>query len=137
LPQFAVIKGIAECIQDESASSAQAETPTLPPKNTPLKSTLPNNRQLVQHIIDTCAHIAHILDNSLDLSKLEQHKLVLANEPVHIHDIAEQIHSMLSRRTNPGVTLEVRCPAISVRGDRTRWTQLLLNLVQVGGCDVE
>jgi signal transduction histidine kinase len=55
---------------------------------------------------------------------------VLANEVVHIQAIGAQIYSMLSMRASPGVRLEVDCPNIKFRGDITRWTQLLLNLVQ-------
>jgi CheY-like chemotaxis protein len=83
----------------------------------------------MDHITSSCAHIQQILDNSLDLCKLEQHKLVLSDEPVRLALIAQKIQSMLRMRCNPGVSLEVDCPDISFRGDNTRWTQLLLNLV--------
>jgi len=142
-----VIKGFAECMisDPETRPEITQPPPTAPPGAnqgavaTADAGTIVSGRAeaahlknygLLQHIMDSCDHIQRILDNSLDLSKLEQHKLVLANEVVDIQAIGSQIYSMLSMRTSPGVRLEVDCPNIKFRGDITRWTQLLLNLLQ-------
>ena len=117
-----MIKGFAECLLEVSANhgtTAQCH----------ISARVGNSNQLVQHILDSCTHIQRILDNSLDLGKLEQHKLVLEDEVVDIKAIGDQVGSMMSKRLQPGVQFLVQCPDVSFRGDNTRWLQLLLNLV--------
>jgi signal transduction histidine kinase len=53
--------------------------------------------------LDTCDHIQQILDNSLDLRKLEAHKLVLENERVHIREVVDQVYRMLRKSTKVSV----------------------------------
>ena len=81
---FAVIKGFAECV-----TFPDVEPSVSPPRSRRVLGAINqgdggNNRQLVQHILDSCTHIQRILDNSLDLGKLEQHKLVLDDDAVNI-----------------------------------------------------
>ena len=109
---FAVIKGFAECLTDVSISDRLAD-----------------HMQFIHHIMNSCTHIQRILDNSLDLGKLEQHSLVLEDEVVNIKAVCDEIYSMMSVRVKPGVQLVTTCPDLSFQGDRTRWLQLLLNLV--------
>jgi signal transduction histidine kinase/CheY-like chemotaxis protein len=127
---FAVIKGFAECVTFPDVEPSVHS----PPRSRRVLGAINrgdggNNRQLVQHILDSCTHIQRILDNSLDLGKLEQHKLVLDDDAVNIKSICDQIRSMLVTQLKPAVQLLVSAPDVSFRGDRTRWTQLLLNLV--------
>ena len=127
---FAVIKGFAEVIVDGDGAGSPSNTGEGKDADAVATVAASNRRTLMQHILDSCAHIQRILDNSLDLGKLEQHKLVLADEMVDIRAVCSKIFSMLSMRTAPGVRLDVWCPDLSFRGDNTRWAQLLLNLVQ-------
>jgi CheY-like chemotaxis protein len=137
-----VIKGFAECLLSPDAKevSFHANHCTGGGDAAGLDSTTAlrrisariGNNQLVQHILDSCTHIQRILDNSLDLGKLEQHKLVLEDEVVDIKAIGDQVGSMMSKRLQPGVQFLVQCPDVSFRGDNTRWLQLLLNLVSSG-----
>ena len=108
---FAVIKGFAECLVSDDST------------------TVLHTSSLIKHILDSCTHIQRILDNSLDLGKLEQHKLVLEDEHVELQKIGDQVASMMANRLKPGVQFLVQCPDVSFRGDNTRWLQLLLNLV--------
>ena len=122
-----MIKGFAECLISEGD---QISKPSL------LKDQAQSSgagtggcSKFIHHIMDSCTHIQHILDNSLDLGRLEQHKCVLEDEVVNIKAVCDEIYSMMSVRVKPGVQLVVCCPEVSFQGDRTRWLQLLLNLV--------
>lgn len=126
---FAVIKGFAECLISPAEKEVlPTEETCVAPESGLVRGGI-NNQELVHHILDSCTHIQRILDNSLDLGKLEQHKLVLEDELINIKAIGDKICSMMSKRLKPGVQLRVRCPDVSIRGDSTRWLQLLLNLV--------
>ena len=119
---FAVIKGLAECHLCEARAS-----PLITDQGDVAGED--GSSQFIHHIVNSCTHIQRILDNSLDLGRLEQHKLVLEDEVVNIKAICNEIYSMMSVRVKPGVRLVTTCPDMSFQGDRTRWLQLLLNLV--------
>ena len=124
---FAVIKGFAECLIVRDKEMPQISAAAVPESAVSYEGA--NSSQYVQHILDSCTYIQSILDKSLDLGKLEQHKLVLEDELVDIKAICDQVYSMMCKRCLPGVQLQVHCPDVTFRGDRTRWLQLLLNLV--------
>jgi CheY-like chemotaxis protein len=127
-----VIKGFAECLIAPNGDKEVAVSHHAHGGGEDIDSAaskVPTNNQLVQHILDSCTHIQRILDNSLDLGKLEQHKLVLEDEVVDMKATADQVSSMMSKRLKPGVRFLVGCADVSFRGDATRWMQLLLNLV--------
>jgi two-component system sensor histidine kinase/response regulator len=81
--------------------------------------------------IDTSArHLLGIIDNILDLSKIEAGRLVLETAPVAIHSLLNNVSSILSERAKAkGVRLliETESPRHDLLGDPTRLQQALLN----------
>lgn len=76
-------------------------------------------------------HLRDLIDDVLDLSKLEAGKLSIEDETVAIapllHDVAAASQALADARANR-LVLEAP-PAVTVRGDELRLRQVLLNLV--------
>ena len=76
-------------------------------------------------------HLLEIINNVLELSKIEAGKFVLLNVPVHIPTLLENIASILSQKVQEkGIELitEVGAGVGPVYGDDSRLQQALLNL---------
>ncbi|MEN9317384.1 MAG: hypothetical protein RIS35_3777 [Pseudomonadota bacterium] len=92
---------------------------------------VPEQREMLGQIGDSASHLLNVLNDILDLSKIEAGKLELEDQEVHLNEILDQIVSMLSEQARvKGLTLESRVDTIApgLRGDATRLTQALLNL---------
>ncbi len=93
----------------------------------------PEQRNYAQIIIESGSNMMSLLNDVLDLSKIEAGHMNLADEPVVIEDLANSTIRMLMpsvRRRD--VWLEVQIdPALPpiVRGDKLRLRQVLLNLL--------
>ena len=83
--------------------------------------------------IDTAGqHLLSVIDDILDISKIEAGKLVLEDAPVHIEAIVGNVRSMLFERAQAkGLALQVEIQPLPphLRGDPTRIQQALLNYV--------
>jgi len=90
-------------------------------------------KEYVQTIRDSGDLLLGVIDDILDLSKLEAGELQLESIDFHIDDVVEPVFDMLSYRSSAkGVPLLYRCdPAVPrhVQGDLQRLRQVLLNLV--------
>ena len=86
------------------------------------------------NIVISSKHIRDILDNVLDLSKLESGTLELQRMPIKVSALASEIHLLLSPTVRAGVRLSIEVtPAdLVIVGDRQRWKQLLVNLLSNG-----
>jgi signal transduction histidine kinase len=84
-----------------------------------------------RNIVLNSRHILDILDNVLDLSKLEEGTLVLCQSPMRLRELADQISSLLQSIVRSGVSfvITVEPENIMIQGDHQRWKQLLVNLV--------
>lgn len=78
-------------------------------------------------------HLLALIDDVLDLSRVEAGKLTLRREPL---DVAEHVEScrrlIQGRADDSGIALSVESPvgaAAAVLGDRVRFRQILLNLL--------
>jgi signal transduction histidine kinase len=82
-------------------------------------------------IVVNSKHIRDILDNVLDLSKLEAGTLELEHTPIKVMELCAKIHLLLRSTAREGVTfvVEVEPPGLVIGGDHQRWKQLLVNLV--------
>jgi len=100
-----------------------------------LKTTPLNDRQREQ--VETAASSAdallHVLNDILDLSKIEAGSLNFESIPFHPAAVAEEVASLLRARAHEKkLLLSMRTDAASrtrVRGDPTRLRQVLLNLL--------
>ena len=76
-------------------------------------------------------HLLEIINNVLELSKIEAGKFVLQTVPVHIETLFENITSILGQKAQEkGIELITEMPPLScpVYGDESRLQQALLNL---------
>jgi signal transduction histidine kinase len=77
-------------------------------------------------IVVNSKHILNILDNVLDLSKLEAGTLELEHTPIKVMQLCAQIHLLLRSTAREGVTfvVEVVPPGLVIGGDHQRWKQV-------------
>jgi len=88
-------------------------------------------REFTQHILKAGNHLLNLINEILDLAKIESANLMLSLEPVALADILGECRSMIEpaaaqRRVR---MLFPADPAGSVVADRTRLKQVLLNLL--------
>ncbi len=94
---------------------------------TPLDST---QRERLQKIEDSAGHLRHIIDDVLDLSRIEADKLKLEVVEFRSDELFDQVRSMMQERMQErGLTLEMNHAGLPtvLRGDVTRLRQALLN----------
>ena len=90
-----------------------------------------SQREHAQKIGAAAGHLRHIIDDVLDLSRVEAEKLVLESTAFRLDALLEQVRSMMIERAEErGLVLRVQTddgvPA-TLRGDVTRLRQALLN----------
>jgi PAS domain S-box-containing protein len=76
-------------------------------------------------------HLLSLIDNLLDLAKLESGKVVINLEPVYCQEVLDEVSSTLGPLAEAkGLRLKILVPAskIMVQTDRRALTQILLNL---------
>jgi PAS domain S-box-containing protein len=97
-------------------------------KKEPLSS---RHQQRVRHILDGGGHLLRLINDVLDLSRIEAGALSISLEPVGVPEvIAEVLSTLEPEATRQGVQLgfeplSVRVPPIEA--DRTRFSQILMN----------
>ncbi|HWD57319.1 MAG TPA: ATP-binding protein [Stellaceae bacterium] len=87
-------------------------------------------RDYAQDIHGSGHHLLRIINDLLDLSKVEAGRLELRDSPVAINAIFETCRRMVNDRAAAGgITLDFRPTEIEVSADELRLEQVLLNLV--------
>jgi signal transduction histidine kinase/FixJ family two-component response regulator len=86
----------------------------------------------VKVIHDNSLHLLHIVNDVLDMSKIEENKLALSLSEVNIHTILNAIYTLFSKQAKrKGLSFELVCdipdPCI-VKVDNGRLKQILMNL---------
>jgi len=108
-----VIMGLSQLLQDERLSS--------------------KGRQNIHFIQESSNHLLHIINDILDLSKIEAGKITFDDSNFHLTELLEQLRvSMETLKTGKDIKLEFKWPADLpdyFRGDRTRLQQILTNVV--------
>jgi PAS domain S-box-containing protein len=97
-------------------------------KRQPLSS---EQKQKLSYVLQGGEHLLRLIDDILDLSRIEAGRVMISPEPVAVADaLAEARQTLEPLATRAGVALSVRSPAdpLQVMADRTRLTQILINL---------
>lgn len=85
----------------------------------------------VRNIEGACDHLLSVINNILDLSKIEAGKLALDLQPMRLEAVIEEVRSLVAGLAEAkGLTLEIASspPVGEVFGDPTRVKQALINL---------
>jgi signal transduction histidine kinase len=91
-----------------------------------------NRVEYAKDIRDSGSHLLRIINDILDLSKIEAGKLALDLEPVAMKEVVESCRRIVAERAAEAqLELAVDCPADLplVRGDLCKLKQIVLNLV--------
>jgi two-component system CheB/CheR fusion protein len=94
----------------------------------------PENLQYLHTIYSNGRYLLEIIDDILDLSRIEAGKLELRKERVRPDDLVLEVQSLLSLRASAkGLALDVEFESAlpqTIETDRTRLRQILINLVE-------
>jgi PAS domain S-box-containing protein len=95
-------------------------------RRTPLSE---RQQGMVEHVIRGGQHLLHLIDEILDLSKIESGNVPMSPEPVALAEVLGEVESTLAPLAErAGIRLVVDRPgALAVFADRTRVSQILLN----------
>ncbi|XLZ69407.1 ATP-binding protein [Massilia sp. SR12] len=96
-----------------------------------LPSTLAQKREFANHILKSGRHLLTLINEILDLAKIESGAVALSLEPVALHEILQECESMVAPLAGQrGIRLLFpEACAVNVTADRTRLKQILLNLL--------
>ena len=92
----------------------------------------PGQREFVTHILEAGRHLLEIINDILDVSKIEAGNDELREEDVHVPEVFESVRSLVSGRAAAGgVDLSLDCPddLPGLRADAVKLKQILTNLV--------
>ncbi len=96
------------------------------------ESLPPSIREDVEVIYRNACHISHLIDDVLDLSQVDAHRMGLQKEPVHLANVIERAISVVSTLfEHKGLYLRATLPdnLPIVRADPVRLRQVLINLL--------
>jgi signal transduction histidine kinase/CheY-like chemotaxis protein len=96
-----------------------------------LPSTLEQKKEFANHILKSGRHLLTLINEILDLAKVESGTVTLSMEPVALGDTLQEIRTMVEPiAAGRGVrVLYPEVPGAVVLADRTRLKQVLLNLL--------
>lgn len=92
----------------------------------------PQYDEYVGHINESGKLLLDIINDILDLSKVESGRLVLKEQPINIADLFDDISTLMAPRASAkNVKISLHCPADLpiLHGDRRLCKQILLNVV--------
>jgi PAS domain S-box-containing protein len=98
----------------------------------------PEQQEATEEILKAGQHLLELIDEVLDIARIEAGRLRLSLEPVDAVEVAQECISLLRPQADhEGVrltleTLDVSGPAVHVIADRQRLKQVLLNLISNG-----
>ena len=87
-------------------------------------------REMLAHVLRGGEHLLRLIDEVLDLARIESGHLLLSPEPVVVADLLEEVHITLTPMAErAGVLLETPTAEAlpEVMADRTRLAQILMN----------
>src|SRR5262249_40131567 len=89
------------------------------------------NRESVEHILRPGRHLLGLINEVLDISRIEAGRLDLSLEPVPVEDVLRSVVNLVAPLAAGRVQLHLEPPpeGVHVWADRQRLEQVLLNLV--------
>jgi protein-histidine pros-kinase len=99
--------------------------------NEALPATALQKRAFVQNIVTSGRHLLTLINEILDLAKIESGSLSLSIEPVRLPALLEEVRVMVEEQAQQRQIEMVfsACEPLTVRADHTRLKQVLLNLL--------
>ncbi|HTV18046.1 MAG TPA: HAMP domain-containing sensor histidine kinase, partial [Polyangiaceae bacterium] len=96
------------------------------------KLPLPDrHRERVEQILRGGQHLLRLIDEVLDLSRIEAHGISITSEPLAVSPVVAEVCALLQpSATAAGLELEVdagSAPVPLIHADRTRFAQILMN----------
>lgn len=90
-----------------------------------------DHKDNVHEILKAGRHLLELINEVLDLAKVESGRINLSLEPVELRPLIEESMSLIRPLAeNRGITLSLECIAgLGIRADRSRTRQVLLNLL--------
>ena len=89
------------------------------------------HRERIDHVLKGGEHLLHLIDDVLDLSRIEAGRVLVSPEPVTLADVLPEVETTLSPmavRAEIALVVEPLPPGIpQVIADRTRFKQILMN----------
>jgi PAS domain S-box-containing protein len=91
----------------------------------------PRHLERVEHILKGGQHLLRLVDDILDLARIEAGAVSISIEPVNLHDVLDEVRQTLEPIAGrQGIRLEIEeLPAAlpMIAADRTRFAQILMN----------
>ncbi|MBW3507394.1 PAS domain S-box protein [Janthinobacterium sp. NKUCC06_STL] len=99
--------------------------------NEALPATVQQKRAFVQNIVTSGRHLLTLINEILDLAKIESGSLSLSMEAVTLPALIEEVRVMVEEQAQQRQILLVfpACEPLTLRADHTRLKQVLLNLL--------
>jgi CheY-like chemotaxis protein len=89
------------------------------------------HRERIDHVLRGGEHLLHLIDDVLDLSRIEARQIVVSPEPVSVDDVLNDVKTTLApmaARAGIAITIEpLPANLPQVLADRTRFRQALMN----------
>jgi signal transduction histidine kinase/CheY-like chemotaxis protein len=89
------------------------------------------HRERIDHVLRGGEHLLHLIDDVLDLSRIEARQIVVSPEPVSVDEVLSDVKTTLApMATRAGIAITIESlPANlpQVLADRTRFRQALMN----------
>lgn len=95
----------------------------------------PEQEEAVDHILKAGRHLLDLIDEILNISRIESGRLQLSMEPVHLNEVITEVVELVRPLANQrGITLHAETAdwQVCVHADRQRLKQVLLNLLSNG-----
>ncbi len=88
-------------------------------------------RTMLEHVIKGGEHLLRLIDDVLDLSRIEAGGVTISTEPVRVPEVLKEVRDALEPlAARAGIELVVAdtpADALEISADRTRFTQILVN----------
>lgn len=95
----------------------------------------PQQEKGVGHILRSGRHLLQLINEVLDISRIEAGRMSISLEPVRLREVLQEVMDLVSPFANNQsiqLNLDLPDPGLHVRADRQRFKQVMLNLLNNG-----